>query len=126
MTLTSEILQIDPVIGAFTAPIATMLRDARSLAISAEGAVYTVAGGNYSLVVIDTGTAGVVRMGRFVNAELGQSIAFTPDGRLFAIGGQIAELDPFDAAIIGFPTSIPGDFRGVEFLGIQSGFRARD
>ena len=100
-------------------------RNAQGLAFAPDGTLYgiEVAGiRGYRLTTIDPdGQTHIV--GEYSGtADVGQSIAFTPDGRLFALGEHdstvpnFAELDPTDGSVIGSAHSVSGSKRGLEFI----------
>ena len=96
----------------------------QGLAFSPAGELFAVAPdldfveGGYGLYKLDRNTAELDQIGGFsapVTSGPSQSIVFTPDGRLSALGENIvAELDPDTGGILGDPLLLPGVWRGIE------------
>ena len=100
------------------------------LAFSPDGVLYGVvphdqSAGNYDIFTINVQTAETHLLGTYYGPTLSQSLVFTPEGRLFALGQysdygvtttEVAELNPVDGAVIGPVLSFPGDYRGIELV----------
>jgi hypothetical protein len=105
--------------------------EAQGLAFSPDGKLYGVlphdaTAGTYDLFTIDLDDAETHLIGSHNNADLSQSLVFTRDGRLYALGQEqkpdetwvsfFARIDPHDGSTIGPVFSFPGDYRGVELV----------
>jgi hypothetical protein len=95
---------------------------AQGLAFSPDGVLYAISPkvhvGTYELFTIDLNDAEMHLLGSFSSsANANQSIAFTPDGRLYALGADVlVQLNPADGTIIGSPTRLSGEYRGLELV----------
>ena len=107
-------------------PMGSHWNGIQGLAFSPDGILYGIGsnegmGGTYNLYTIDLDDFETHFVGSFPTSgmypDFDRSIAFTPDGRLFAIGdGVFAELDPADGTIIGDVLTVDGDFRGLALV----------
>jgi WD40 repeat protein len=94
----------------------------QGLAFSPEGILYGITPlgylNTYGLYTIDTANAAVHDIATFTStANVNQSLAFTSDGKLFAVGqGAFAQLNPIDGTVIGRPVTLQGDYRGLELV----------
>ena len=97
-------------------------KTAQGLAFSPEGVLYAISPkvhiGTYELFTVEPGNGHMHLLGSFASsANANQSIAFTPDGRLYALGADIlVQLNPADGTIIGSPTTLSGEYRGLELV----------
>jgi len=95
---------------------------AQGLAFSPDGVLYAISPrihvGTYELFTIDLNDAEMHLLGSFSSsANANQSIAFTPDGCLYALGADVlVQLNPADGTIIGSPTRLSGEYRGLELV----------
>ena len=97
---------------------------AQGLAFSPDGVLYAihphrVEPYSYDLFTVDLDDAEMHVVGSYpaVTAGVSQSITFTQDGRLWAIGANVfAQLDPADGSIIGTPIQLEGEYRGLASL----------
>jgi len=95
---------------------------AQGLAFSPGGVLYAISPkvhvGTYELFTIDLNDAEMHLLGSFSSsANANQSIAFTPDGCLYALGADVlVQLNPADGTIIGSPTRLSGEYRGLELV----------
>ena len=95
---------------------------AQGLTFSPDGVLYAISPkvhvGTYELFTIDLNDAEMHLLGSFSSsANANQSIAFTPDGRLYALGADVVvQLNPADGTIIGSPTRLSGEYRGLELV----------
>jgi len=95
---------------------------AQGLAFSPDGVLYAISPkvhvGTYELFTIDLDDAEMHLLGSFSSsANANQSIAFTPDGCLYALGADVlVQLNPADGTIIGPPTRLSGEYRGLELV----------
>ena len=95
---------------------------AQGLTFSPDGVLYAISPkvhvGTYELFTIDLNDAEMHLLGSFSSsANANQSIAFTPDGRLYALGADVlVQLNPTDGTIIGSPTRLSGEYRGLELV----------
>lgn len=93
--------------------------DCQGLAFSPGGQLYGIAPhahtyGTYDLFTIDLDDVETHLVGSYVTANINQSIAFTSDGSLYALGGsQFAQLDPISGSVIGPVFGLSGDYRGL-------------
>ncbi len=102
---------------------------AQGLAYSPGGQLYAISPKNhlpgdpvaYNLTTVDTATARMHLVGSFTGPNISQSIAFTPDGRLHAVGWEFARLNPTTGAVIGSTLALNRDYRGMEFVDAPSG-----
>jgi WD40 repeat protein len=95
---------------------------AQGLDFSPNGVLYAikpnVLPGTYELLTIDLDDAEMHSLGSYSNtADINQSIAFTSDGSLYALGADVfAQIDPINGAIIGTPIELSGEYRGLAFV----------
>ena len=92
---------------------------AQGIAFAPDGTLYGVSPnahiiGTYTLSTIDLDDAEMHVVGTYTTANVNQSITFTPDGHLYALGeSEFAELDPTNGAIISPILALRGDYRGL-------------
>ena len=111
-------------VGLLQGPQST---SAQGLAFSPAGELFGVSvadefGSRARLLRVDPETAQVTQVG-LVELPVHQSLDFTSDGRLFAVGrgpeaSVLAELAPSNATVVGLPVTLTshGDYRGIGFL----------
>ncbi len=97
-------------------------QSAQGMAFAQDGTLYGVSPhahiiGTYTLSTIDLDDAEMHVVGTYTTANINQSITFTPDGHLYALGeSQFAELDPTNGAIISPIIGLVGDYRGLAYV----------
>jgi len=127
ITTPQDLRIIDPTDGSYT-DVGALWGDgihSQGLAFSPGGVLYgvsphSITGGDYDLFTIDLNDAEMHLIGTHTG-DIGQSIAFTPTGDLYAIGGapggsQFARLNPATGAVIGTVYTFPGDYRGLALI----------
>jgi len=94
----------------------------QGLAFSSSGVLYgvypydwVVDAGTY-LHTIDTDDAELHTVGYAAANHLCHSIAFAPDGRLYGLGRQFAELNPYSGQPIGSVLWVGDNYRGLEYV----------
>jgi hypothetical protein len=96
--------------------------ECQGLAFSPGGQLYGIVPhghteGTYDLFTIDLDDAETHLVGSYATANVNQSIAFTPDGSLYAVGeSQFAQLNPADGSIVGPVFGLSGDYRGLAIV----------
>ena len=118
------LVQIDPLTGVGTAvtPVRTPIFSVRGLAFDENDILYAVLSQTSTatddvLATIDTNTGLVSQIGTISNLTSIQSLAFSPDGRLFARDAirALYELNPLtgDASLVG--RTSPNNIQALEF-----------
>ena len=78
---------------------------------------FRLQGETFGLYQIDLDDVEMHCIAEMSTADTNQSLAFAPDGSLYAIGGrEFCQLNPDDGSIIGSIITLPGDFRGLEAI----------
>jgi len=93
----------------------------QGIAFSPDGRLFGVSPrrhtqGTYALFTIDPDSAVTHMIAQSTSCDLSQSLVFAPDGSLYAIGDQFAQLNPVTGVVVGTVFSLSSEYRGLEVI----------